>query len=305
MSVVRRFIFGTLISLASFLQLACGDGRESAEGANALQGIAYPKEIKGPLGIEFVLIPAGTFVMGCNGRDRDCRNYETPEFKVTISKPFYMSKYEITQAQWEAVDGEDGNTSTFQGKTHPVENVTWGEVSMFIYILNNSESVLKYRLPTEAEWEYAARAGTTTKYWFGDDAAGLDESAWFDDNAEEQTHPVGQKKPNPWGLYDMYGNVAEWVGDWYDHPEGRRRVKSYEIDPHGPDNLPLNTFDHVFRGGDWNSTARTLRSSYRNSMSSKEADDTIGFRLVFIPDERDSAKYAYMNTLGGSIKGEE
>jgi formylglycine-generating enzyme required for sulfatase activity len=302
MSMVSRLHLNTVISLASFLLFACGDGHESAGVANATQDMAYPKEITGPLGIEFVRIPAGTFVMGCDGRDRDCSHGEMPDFKVTISKPFYMSKYEITQAQWEAVLGKNDNTSTFKGKDHPVENVTWLEVTWFISILNNSESVLKYRLPTEAEWEYAARAGTATKYWFGDDTAGLDESAWYDDNAEEQTHPVGQKKPNPWGLYDMYGNVAEWVRDWYDHPEGRRRVKSHEIDPHGPANLPLNTFDHVIRGGDWNSSAQVLRSSRRNAWSSKKADDKTGFRLVFNPDERDSAKYARMNTFGSSVE---
>ena len=162
------------------------------------------------LGIEFVLIPAGTYTMGSR-RARQGR-------RVTISQPFYLGKYPVTQAQWVAIMGT--NPSRFQAEDHPVENVSWEDVQRFIGQLNATlharEGGARYRLPTEAEWEYAARAGATTVYCFGNDARRLESYAWYAANARGTTHPVGQRKPNAWGVHDMHGNVWEWVQDWYE-----------------------------------------------------------------------------------------
>jgi len=163
--------------------------------------------------MEFVLIPAGTFTMGSPDSDSNAYDHEKPAHQVTISEPFYMGKYEVTQAQWKAVMGE--NPSRFKGDDHPVENVSWEDVQQFIQKLNAKEGKEACRLPTEAEWEYAARAGTTTIYSFGNNASQLGNYAWYDENSGNTTHPVGDKPPNPWGLYDMHGNVWEWVQDWY------------------------------------------------------------------------------------------
>src|SRR5262249_25718461 len=160
-----------------------------------------PQMLRNTIGMEFVLIPAGTFQMGNNdGYDDD-----KPVHTVRISRPFYLGKYEVTQAQWEAMMGN--NPSHFKGDANsPVEQVHWDDVQKFIRRLNAKEGGARYRLPTEAEWEYAARAGTTTSWSFGDDASQLGRYAWCGGNAGWQTHPVGQLQPNAWGLYDMYGN---------------------------------------------------------------------------------------------------
>ena len=168
-------------------------------------GMIYTNSI----GMEFMLIPAGTFMMGSEKGYAD----EKPQHRVTISRPFYLGKYEVTQAQWEAVMGN--NPSRFDGRNNPVEQVSWEDVRVFIARLNAHEGHTRYRLPTEAEWEYAARAGSTSAYSFGDDAARLGQYAWYGDNSGKTTHPVGQKLPNAWGLHDMHGNVWEWVQGWY------------------------------------------------------------------------------------------
>ena len=147
----------------------------------------------------------------------------------------------MTQGQWQAVMGS--NPSQFTGDPNrPVENVSWDDVQEFIRRLNAREGGATYRLPTEAEWEYAARAGTTTRWSFGDDASQLGRYAWHDGNAGGQTHPVGQLQPNPWGLYDMHGNVWEWVQDWYG-----KYASGTAVDPAGPSSGSY----HVFRGGGW------------------------------------------------------
>jgi len=157
---------------------------------------ATPKTQRNSLGMEFVLIPAGTFQMGSN--DSDAYDDEKPVHTVRITQPFYLGKYEVTQGQWQAVMGN--NPSKFTGDANwPVENVSWDDVQEFIRRLNAREGGATYRLPTEAEWEYAARAGTTTRWSFGDDASQLGRYAWYDGNAGGQTHPVGQLQPNPGG----------------------------------------------------------------------------------------------------------
>jgi len=147
-------------------------------------------------------------MMGCSEGDEECNADEKPAHRVQITKTFEVGKYEVTQAQWESVMGS--NPSTIKGSDHPVETVNKNEVHDFLGRLNARNDGYRYRLPTEAEWEYAARAGTTGAY-----AGTLNEIAWYGGNSEDETHPVGRKKPNAWGLYDMEGNVREWVEDLY------------------------------------------------------------------------------------------
>lgn len=219
------------------------------------------------LGMEFVLIPEGTFIMGSANGEAD----ERPTHQVRISKPFYIGKYEVTQAQWQKVMGN--NPSLFQGSPDlPVEQVWWSDIQDFIRKLNAMEGGQHYRLPTEAEWEYAARAGTSTAFSFGDDATELDKYGWYKENSGRKTHPVGQLKPNPWGLYDMHGNVMEWVQDWY----GKYPSESV-TDPQGPS----SGTHRMRRGGAWNYAASFCRSANRYSVAGFR-DDFLGFRLVRI-----------------------
>lgn len=228
------------------------------------------------IGMEFVLIPAGRFIMGADKNFEDASEYETPRHPVTISKAFYLGKYEVTQAQWVAIMGK--NPSKFKGRSNPVEQVSWDDAYEFINRLNAKEGHQRYRLPTEAEWEYAARAGTDATFFFGDYAAGLHQYAWFDeDYASGSTHPVGEKLPNPWGLHDMYGNVWEWVHDWYDETYYRN---SPNTDPTGPE----TSTSHVRRGGGWRSPIKYCRSASRASYSSGNRNTDYGFRVALSPE---------------------
>jgi formylglycine-generating enzyme required for sulfatase activity len=170
-------------------------------------GVA-PKESKNAIGMEFVEIPPGEFTMGCSMGDNECNADEKPTHQVQITKPFEIGKYEVTQAQWESVMGS--NPSTIKGSDRPVETISKDETHDFINRLNERNDGYRYRLPTEAEWEYAGRAGTSAAY-----SGPLKDIAWYSENSEDETHPVGKKKPNAWGLYDMQGNVREWVEDLY------------------------------------------------------------------------------------------
>jgi formylglycine-generating enzyme required for sulfatase activity len=225
--------------------------------------------------MEFVFIPAGAFTMGSPdsnhpySRNKD----EKPAHRVMISKPFYMGKYEVTQGQWEAVMG--ANPSRFKGTRRPVEYVSWKDIQTFIEKLNQQErqsNGVLCHLPTEAQWEYAARAGSTTAYHFGDDPADLYHYDWYAGNAGGTTHPVGRRKPNAWGLYDMYGNVSEWVQD------GRRNYKQDAVtDPQG------QTFadaERVIRGGNWLSQARVARSASRKWFHPSLSLVGVGFRCL-------------------------
>jgi len=170
-----------------------------------------PGTFTNSIGMDFVTIPKGDFDMGSTFNEGGDRS-ERPVHRVNIPKSFYMSKYEVTQKQWQEVMGD--NPSQLKGDDLPVEQVSWNDVQEFINKLNEKEGVNKYRLPSEAEWEYAIRAGTNTKYFFGDNVSELGEYAWLSEE-NINSHPVGQKKPNPWGLYDMRGNGAEWMQDIY------------------------------------------------------------------------------------------
>ena len=158
--------------------------------------------------LEFVEIEPGAFLMGCQSGSGDCGDDERPAHRVRISSGFEIGKHEVSQAQWTAVMGS--NPSNFRGAALPVENVSWNRAREFIARLNRGDGLHVYRLPTEAEWEYAARAGVT-----GQLIADLNAVAWHGGNSGGRTHPVGAKRPNAWGLHDMVGNVWEWCSDRY------------------------------------------------------------------------------------------
>ena len=202
-----------------------------------------PKEITNSIGMKLVLIPAGTFTMGSPMKEVGRSLSETPH-EVTISKSCYLGTNEVTQGQYEKVMGD--NPSEFKGEENPVDSVNWEEAVSFCQKLSEmpeeKAAGREYRLPTEAEWEYACRAGSTTSYSFGETEKSLEEYAWFGGNSGDMTHPVGEKKPNRWGLYDMHGNVLEWCQDWYaDGPPDA------STDPQGPN----RGLTRVLRGGSW------------------------------------------------------
>lgn len=205
------------------------------------------------IGMEFVLVAPGSFQMGSLHGETVPTN-ETPAHRVEIDKPFYLGKYEVTQAQWEAL--MKNNPSHFKDPNRPVEQISWEEARQFVRKMNAKEKVKVYRLPTEAEWEYAARAGTTTRFHWGEQEQDAGRYAWYGGNAGGQTHPVGQKQPNAWGLYDVAGNVWEWCQDWYDAKYYQHSPKS---NPIGPD----RGMDFVVRGGGWHNAAPLLRSAIR------------------------------------------
>jgi formylglycine-generating enzyme required for sulfatase activity len=181
-------------------------------------------QTKSGIGMEFVQVNPGEFMMGCSVGDIDCNADERPIHHVKITKLFQIGKFEVTQAQWTGVMGS--NPSTMKGDDRPVETVNKDEAHQFLSKLNAQNDGYRYRLPSEAEWEYAARAGSATPY-----TGRLDEVGWFDGNSGDETHPVGQKKPNAWGLYDMEGNVKEWVEDNYSQ---NYYSNTPETDPTGP-----------------------------------------------------------------------
>ena len=240
--------------------------------------------------LEMVLIQPGTFLMGSPADERGRQpGKEWPQHRVTITKPFYMGQYEVTQAQWEAVMGR--NPSYFKGKpNNPVEKVRWEQCRRFIRRLN-ALGLGTFRLPTEAEWEYACRAGTTTRFSFGDGMECSDTSAryceiadkymwWSGNNDPNGTKEVGLKKPNPWGLFDMHGNVHEWCFDRWQKPYQR----SDQVDPQGP--LSGSKFlifwtNRVFKGGCWrHGHARDCRSAARSYEQSSDYYYGLGLRLV-------------------------
>jgi formylglycine-generating enzyme required for sulfatase activity len=259
-------------------------------GGNAVDGPidSKPVTVTTKSGVEMVRIPAGTFEMG--GRAAG----EGPVHRVTLDS-FLMDRHEVTQAEYEKLGKIEAfpNPSHFQGPDLPVEQVTWPQAARFCNARSRVEGLKPcynedtgecdftadgYRLPTEAEWEYACRAGTGTDYSFGDEARKLGDFAWFADNAGKKTHPVGQKRPNAWGLYDMHGNVAEWCQDVYDKGY---YAASPDKDPRGP----ADGKEYVLRGGSWKSAADALRSSYRIGETPGFSDaclarDAIGFRCV-------------------------
>lgn len=219
------------------------------------------------LKFQWIDISCGTFTMGSSvGKE-----WDSPPHQITISKGFQIGKYEVTQAQWKAV--MDSNPSLNSGRSNPVEQITWNECQTFISKLNEIDSAYTYRLPTEAEWEYCCRAGSDTKFCSGNEEMNLGDYAWFHNNSYSKTHPIGQKNPNSWGIYDMHGNVLEWCQDWYDHDY---YDNSPNIDPQGPS----SGSERVYRGGSCAVSAKGCESAYRGSNPPYYGDWYHGVRLV-------------------------
>jgi formylglycine-generating enzyme required for sulfatase activity len=217
-------------------------------------------------GMEFVRIRPGEFTMGCSGRQNQCDRDEIPARRVRITKEFEVGIFEVTQAQWVSI--MKSNPSHFNGPDLPVEQVSWNDVQEFLEKLNALRDGYHYRLPTEAEWEYAARAGSSEAR-----SGSLDEIAWYGANSGSHTHPVGQKQPNAWGLYDTIGNVWEWVQDWYDSDYYQY---GGDTDPAGPEAGQSRTL----RGGSWYYVPRNGRVSYRDGIKPDGGFDAMGFRCV-------------------------
>ena len=242
-----------------------------------------PKEIANSIGIKLVLIPKGTFTMG-SPKTEEGRFANETEHQVTISKDYYLGVTEVTQGQYEKVMGI--NPSYFQGNkirgsssNHPVEVVSWEDAVEFckkLAVLPEEQKAGRvYRLPTEAEWEYACRAGSKTAYSFGESSKSLGDYAWFG-NSNGQTHPVGEKKANAWGLFDMHGNVWEWCSDWYDeYPTGA------VSDPVGP----REGTGRVPRGGSWNTGAAHCRTADRSRPGPSGRFYSHGFRVALSSSE--------------------
>jgi formylglycine-generating enzyme required for sulfatase activity len=222
--------------------------------------------------IDMVAIPAGSFTMGCqDSRDKDCDSDEKPTHTVSISA-FELGKTEVTQGQWKAVMGNNPSNFSSCGDNCPVEQVSWDDVQVFIQKLN-AQTGKTYRLPSESEWEYACRAGQSSNYCGGDN---VDSVAWYGyEKSGKTTHPVGKKDANAWGLYDMSGNVYEWVQDGkhsdYNGAPSDSRVWSGATDR------------RVLRGGSWNYNARLSRAANRNDSTPTVRVNNVGFRLARTP----------------------
>ena len=225
----------------------------------------------GNVSFDMIKVEAGTFTMGCTSEQSECYSGESPYHRVTISSDYYIGKYEVTQELWQAVMGN--NPSSFKGFDKPVENVSWNDCVEFCEELSRMTGK-RFRLPTEAEWEFAARGGkksTGAKYSGSSSVANV---AWYDGSSGGQTHPVGKLRPNELGIYDMSGNVWEWCSDWYGS-----YGSSSQTDPYGASSGQ----SRVLRGGSWFSGARYCRVSNRDGITPSGRDDYYGFRVVLVP----------------------
>jgi formylglycine-generating enzyme required for sulfatase activity len=259
------------------------------------------RELTNTIGMKLVLIPAGEFLMGSPGLVRAAYSNQTLQHRVRITRPFYLGVHEVTQGQYRSVTGQ--SPSKFKGSDDlPVEQVSWNDAVAFCnrlseqerlapyYKVAGTEAILRgedevtilggegYRLPTEAEWEYACRAGSTSRYCYGDDAASLGDYAWYFGNSDGGTSPVGQKRPNAFGLYDMHGNVFEWCWDKYDEGYYGR---SPDADPAGPSQS--RGFVRVIRGGSWSNDANFVLSAYRDGTTPFNQHFKYGFRVARVP----------------------
>jgi formylglycine-generating enzyme required for sulfatase activity len=265
-----------LVQVQNLLKIAPDDAealswRTHADGEMGKESAASKRKAAiSSSGIEFVSIPAGKFMMGCSPGDSQCDADENPRHEVTISRSFELGKYEVTQGQWIKVMAS--NPSNFKGDDRlPVEWVSWNDIQGFIAKLNAFNDGYRYRLPTEAEWEYAARAGTVGPYY-----GNLDAVAWHDPNSGNKTHPVGQKQPNGFGLYDMLGNVWEWCSDWYGESY---YGSSPATDPKGASSGQ----SRILRGGSWDDVWWYARVSSRYGVVPGGRDAYIGFRVCREP----------------------
>lgn len=267
------------IDIAHRTPASFSDGSETLEGQEMIT-VHLPGLPEDAKKLEMVLVKPGSFMMGSSKAEQGRKSWDRPwpSHKVTITKPFYIGKYEVTQAQWETLIRK--NRSYFRGKPNlPVEKVTWRACRKFIKRLNALGQGV-FRLPTEAEWEYACRAGSEAQFSFGDSLEKADRYMWWKENNEAKgTKEVGLKMPNPWGLYDMHGNVQEWCSDRW----RRAYERGPQTDPKGPSSGSTFFFlftNRVFRGGSFESEAQDCSASRRSREQSIDFHYSLGFRLV-------------------------
>ncbi|MFM8187400.1 MAG: formylglycine-generating enzyme family protein [Pirellula sp.] len=231
------------------------------------------------IGMSFRHIAAGTFMMGTPGTCQSPFLSDT-QHTTTITKDFFMGTCQVSQAQFAKVMSQNpsyfrGDKGRIESSNHPVENVSWYQAYAFCHFLSGipdeKQAGRVYRLPTEAQWEYACRAGSTTAFSFGDDVTMLDHAGWYGRNSAGRTAQVGQKSPNAWGLYDMHGNVFEWCRDWY-APYSREA----STDPIGP----AAGYGRVFRGGSWDLAAQWCGSAFRSMNHPAYRMNNLGFRVM-------------------------
>ena len=266
---------GWYLLLAGSLVMACGED-DSPTGPLGSDESTFDL-LRGAT-MDFVWVEPGTFVMGAPLSEGGPG--EGPQHEVTISQGFFLGQYEITQGQWEAVMGTrpwSGLDYVQENSDHPAVYVSWDDLQEFVERLNEASGEALYRLPTEAEWEYACRAGTTTRWSFGDDQGILGEYAWFWFNTIEfeleYTQPVGTKLANPWGLHDMHGNAIEWVQDRWQTTYGSA---DHLVDPQGP----MTGLGRPVRGGSFRSFSQNTRSAFRWAFSQDDRSPDTGARLL-------------------------
>jgi formylglycine-generating enzyme required for sulfatase activity len=251
-----------------------------SQSEEPVEAVPLPKPddvVTNSIGMKLVYIPAGSFMMGSGDSVERRSTDEFPQHQVRISEGFWMGQTEVTQGQYESVMNArpwSGRVGVQENVNNPAVYVSWDEAAEFCTKLNQREGKT-YRLPTEAEWEYACRAGSTTQYFFGDDQGQLDKYAWHTNNSNGSTHPVGKKTPNKWGLYDMHGNVWEWCSDCFNKDY---YSNSPSADPKGP---PTDVFGaRSMRGGSCYNVELNLRCSRRRYLSPGVHLNYVGFRVV-------------------------
>jgi len=267
-------VFRPTTLLVVVLAIGCDQGTlttSSSEEAPPARDEEYALDLDKGVTMTFIRIPAGSFMMG----DDSGSAYEKPAHRVRLTKAFYMGTHEVTQQQWKAVMGR--NPCYFKNWKDPVYDISWNDCQDFVVKLNENfaDAGQQFGLPTEAQWEYACRAGSTTRYSFGDDEASLSEHAWFAGNSAPDTHPVGQRKPNAWGLYDVHGNVYEWCQDWY-------HDSYYKDSPRDDPTGPVSGFGRTIRGGCWACRSEDCRSTWRESAGPDSRGPHIGLRIVMV-----------------------
>ena len=273
------------LRLALRIAAMAGDGelvRSVLEQGANLPGNTEVFFLPGGVPMEFVRIEGGTFLMGSPSSEEGRGNHEGPVHEVEISTGFWMGKYEVTQGQWEAIMGLrpwTGRNNVVEDPLYPAVYVSWEDAQALIEMLNSAAGEARYRLPSEAEWEYACRAGTRSPWSFGDDQSRLVDYGWYHvntvDAGEGFAHAVGLKGPNPWGLHDMHGNVWEWVQDWFD---GGYYERSPRVDPQGPETAT----SRVLRGGRFDDSPWLLRSANRHNVAPGLRGEGLGLRLLLV-----------------------
>ena len=230
---------------------------------------SFVEDLGNGVKLEMVLIPKGSFLMGSSDSDPDALEWEKPQHQVEITQAFYLGKYQITQGQWQTIVGY--NPARFQkGDRYPVEQVSWNDCRTFLNQLNQKTGK-QYRLPSEAEWEYACQAGRTSRYFFGDDAEQLGKYCWFSQNSGDRPQAVGQKQPNNFGLFDMYGNVWEWCEDSFTDNYNTPRTQKPFVN---------SSATKVLRGGAWYNHPKDYRSAHRDYSNREFGLITCGFRVA-------------------------